>query len=151
MAPLVATQFSNMETSWHYYYIISAGLSAVNVIGLFFVFKLKKAEGSLLHTSFLSIILNIILLPLELLVNAGQPTREVNTLRDNVFKQIFRLPALHSLAIWAVIYVGVEVTIGGWIVTFIEQKRAAGSNAGYVSSGFFAGLMVRYLSFFTMH
>lgn len=76
------------------------------------------------------------------MADAGQPISERNTLRDNVFKQIFRLPALHSLAVFAVIYVGIEVTIGGWIVTFIETKRAAGANAGYISSGFFGGIMI---------
>ncbi|KDN49823.1 hypothetical protein RSAG8_01888, partial [Rhizoctonia solani AG-8 WAC10335] len=42
--------------------------------------------------------------------------------------------------IW--VYVGVEVTIGGWIVTFVIEERGGGPSAGYVSSGFFAGLML---------
>jgi len=40
------------------------------------------------------------------------------------------------------IYVGVEVTLGGWIVTFVEQKRGGGASAGYISSGFFGGIML---------
>lgn len=31
---------------------------------------------------------------------------------------------------------------GGWIVTFVLDKRGAGSGAGYVSSGFFGGLTI---------
>ncbi|KAG8968261.1 hypothetical protein FRC03_008127 [Tulasnella sp. 419] len=38
------------------------------------------------------------------------------------------------------VYVGVEVTLGGWIVTFLIELRGGGVSAGYVSSGFFAGL-----------
>ena len=34
----------------------------------------------------------------------------------------------------------VEVTIGGWIVTYIIQVRGGGPSSGYVSSGFFGGL-----------
>jgi fucose permease len=34
----------------------------------------------------------------------------------------------------------VEVTIGGWIVTYIIQVRGGGPSSGYISSGFFGGL-----------
>jgi len=37
-------------------------------------------------------------------------------------------------------YVGVEVTIGGWIVTFLMLVRGGGPSSGYVSTGFFCGL-----------
>ncbi|KAG9103584.1 hypothetical protein FRC06_009718, partial [Ceratobasidium sp. 370] len=43
-------------------------------------------------------------------------------------------------------YVGTEVTIGGWIVTFLIDTRGGGASAGYVSSGFFAGLMLGRLA-----
>jgi hypothetical protein len=33
----------------------------------------------------------------------------------------------------------IAVTIGGWMVTFIVEKRGGGGDAGYVSSGFFGG------------
>jgi fucose permease len=47
--------------------------------------------------------------------------------------------AVHLLAVFILIYVGVEVTIGGWIVTFIIKVRGGGPSAGYISSGFFGG------------
>ena len=60
------------------------------------------------------------------------------------------------LIVWALIYIGVEVTLGGtcnvthcialglseplgWIVTFIIRERHGGAKAGYISSGFFGG------------
>jgi len=43
-------------------------------------------------------------------------------------------------AIWALVYVGVEFTIGGWIVTYIQNERGGGETTGYISTGFFAGL-----------
>lgn len=36
----------------------------------------------------------------------------------------------------------VEVTLGGWIVTYIIEVRGGGPSSGYVSSGFFGGLTV---------
>jgi len=44
------------------------------------------------------------------------------------------------MAFFILIYVGVEVTIGGWIVTYIIQVRGGGPSSGYISSGFFGGL-----------
>jgi fucose permease len=40
------------------------------------------------------------------------------------------------------VYVRVEVTIGGWIASFIINVRGDGSSSKYVSSGFFDGLTV---------
>lgn len=51
----------------------------------------------------------------ECLVEIGQAPSEKSssTNEDNKYKQIFRLPAVHYLAFFILIYVGVEVTIGG--------------------------------------
>ena len=64
---------------------------------------------------------------------------------EPVFRVRQVLSAVHFLATWAVIYVGVEVTLGGWIVTFIEQKRGGGASAGYTSSGYFGGKQSYYM------
>ena len=57
-----------------------------------------------------------------------------------MYKQIFTLRSVHLMAFFILIYVGVEVTIGGWIVTFLINERGGGPSAGYISSGFFGGL-----------
>ena len=79
---------------------------------------------------------------------------------DNKYRQIFRLKEVHLLALFILIYVGVEVTLGGeyvcswpervynrswfmctgWTVTYIIKVRGGGSSSGYVSSGFFGGI-----------
>ena len=65
---------------------------------------------------------------------------------------------VHLLAMFLMVYIGIEVTIGGitfftqmiaqqrvdicesgWIVTFLMIVRDAGPSAGYVSTGFFGG------------
>jgi fucose permease len=46
------------------------------------------------------------------------------------FQQIMRLRAVHLLAAFIILYVGTEVTIGGWIVTFIIQERGGGPSSG---------------------
>ncbi|KAL1760221.1 major facilitator superfamily domain-containing protein [Schizophyllum commune] len=56
--------------------------------------------------------------------------------------QLFRLKSMHLLALFAFVYVGVEVTLGGWIVSYAIDKRGGGPDSGYISSGFFAGMML---------
>ncbi|KIP01300.1 hypothetical protein PHLGIDRAFT_367247 [Phlebiopsis gigantea 11061_1 CR5-6] len=58
------------------------------------------------------------------------------------YRQIFRLREVHLLAFFVLAYVGVEVTLGGWIVTYFRHDRGGGDAIGYVSSGFFGGLML---------
>jgi hypothetical protein len=57
-------------------------------------------------------------------------------------RRILNTPFVHVVALFTWIYVGIEVTIGGWAVTYLVQVRGAGENAGYASSGFFGGLMI---------
>ncbi|GAA5896055.1 MFS transporter [Sporobolomyces salmoneus] len=45
-------------------------------------------------------------------------------------------------SIFILFYVGSEVSMGGWIVTFLIEDRGGGSSAGYVATGFWLGLTV---------
>jgi hypothetical protein len=49
------------------------------------------------------------------------------------------MKSVHILSIFALVYIGVEITIGGWIVTYVIEERGGGHDAGYISSGFFGG------------
>ncbi|KAF9013472.1 major facilitator superfamily domain-containing protein [Cyathus striatus] len=130
-SPFLATHFSTQK-HWSFHYLCSAGISVINVAVLSFVFRLKRQEGKYSY----------------ILAEAGQfPSQETNQNNaDNVatqsglYRQILTIKAVHFMALFALIYVGVEVTLGGWIVTFIIQKRDGGPSAGFISSGFFGGL-----------
>ena len=50
-----------------------------------------------------------------------------------------RLRDVHLLALFILVYVGTEVTLGGWIVTYVIDLRGGGPSSGYISSGFFCG------------
>lgn len=49
----------------------------------------------------------------ELLADAGQEPAEISTVRGSKYRQILRIKAVHFLAIFSVIYIGVSVTVGG--------------------------------------
>ncbi|KAF8903921.1 MFS general substrate transporter [Gymnopilus junonius] len=119
-SPLVATQFSQLPR-WSFHFLASLGIAVSNTILLISVFKLQRQD--------------------ECLRQAGEVIIErTPTSEENTFRQVMRTRAVHLLAIFILVYVGVEVTIGGWIATFIIDVRGGGPSAGYISSGFFGGL-----------
>ncbi|KAI0332817.1 MFS general substrate transporter [Cubamyces sp. BRFM 1775] len=121
VSPLIATQFAQ-QRHWSYHYLISAALYIFNTTLLWFVFRGKRQD--------------------EVKAEAGDLYVDPNAIDTNKYKQIFTIRAVHFLSVFALIYVGTEVTIGGWSVTYVQQKRHGKSNAGYISSGFFGGLML---------
>ena len=81
------------------------------------------------------------LVQIEVLAEAGV-SPDPQSASSNKYKQILGIKELHLLSLFSLIYVGTEVTLGGWSVTYVQDKRNGGANAGYISSGFFAGLML---------
>ncbi|KAF4564724.1 hypothetical protein EYR40_010896 [Pleurotus pulmonarius] len=121
VAPLVATQFAQAER-WSFHFLVSLGISLSNAVALIMVFRFKGQD--------------------ECLAAMGQPVAEKDTSEHSKFRQILTQKTVHFLAFFILVYVGVEVTIGGWIVTFIIDVRHGGASSGYISSGFFGGLTV---------
>ncbi|QRW04845.1 major facilitator superfamily transporter [Ceratobasidium sp. AG-Ba] len=119
IAPLIATQFAQLPR-WSFHYLTSLGLALLNAGILFAVFKLRSQNG-------------VSPAPLDLIADTNE---------QNKYKQIISSRGVQLLAFFVWVYVGAEVTTGGWIVTFVIEERGGGSSAGYISSGFFAGLML---------
>jgi fucose permease len=120
-SPLVATQFSHLPR-WNLYYLTSLGIAISNTIALIIVFRFKTQGECLSEIG---------------IVNVNNSTSEHSHLR-----QIFANKDVHLLAAFALLYVGAEVTVGGWIVTYVINVRGGGPSSGYVSTGFFSGLMI---------
>ncbi|KAL1745818.1 major facilitator superfamily domain-containing protein [Schizophyllum fasciatum] len=118
VAPLVSTQFAQMHR-WSFHYLASMGLALLNLITSAVIFRFETQD--------------------ECVARIGQAPRERGTSTDSSFRQIVRLKSMHLLALFVFVYVGIEVTIGGWIVSYIIDERGGGPDSGYISSGFFAG------------
>ncbi|THH06656.1 hypothetical protein EW145_g3933 [Phellinidium pouzarii] len=125
VSPLSATKFASMQ-HWSFHFLASLGGSIINVISLTLVFRFQHLDA--------------------ILRKAGQTVREQSNFQGNLYGQIFKLKVVHLLALFALAYVGAEVTLGGWIVTFVVDERHGGSSSGYLTSGFFAGLTVGRIS-----
>ncbi|KAJ6588922.1 MFS general substrate transporter [Mycena capillaripes] len=120
VSPLIATQFSQLR-HWSFHYLASLGVAISNTLVLLFVFRMKTQD--------------------ECLATVGEAAGETGTSEHSTFRQILSIKTVHLLAFFILVYVGVEVTIGGWIVTYIIDVRHGGPSSGYVSAGFFGGLM----------
>ncbi|KAI4527975.1 MFS general substrate transporter, partial [Schizophyllum commune Loenen D] len=121
LAPLVSTQFAQMHR-WSFHYLTSMGVALANMAISAAVFQFENQDQSQRPNSD---------------NNTGSSTNPGNSLL-----QLFRLKSMHLLALFAFVYVGVEVTLGGWIVSYVIDKRGGGPDSGYISSGFFAGMML---------
>ncbi|KAL0565867.1 hypothetical protein V5O48_016155 [Marasmius crinis-equi] len=118
-APLVSTQFARLPQYWSFHFLVSLGIGGIAVVALLLVFRLRSMEDSL--------------------AAMGQPRDENDTVNEGSLKHILKQTRVHLLALYILVFIGVEVTIGGWIVTYVIRLRDGGSNSGYISSGFYAG------------
>ncbi|CAE6446569.1 unnamed protein product [Rhizoctonia solani] len=121
VSPLVATQFAN-QPHWSYLYMIPLIIASLNLVLLFTTFGFHTQE--------------------ELLgpIQPHDPAESGSNERK--YKQMFSSWPVHAMAAFCLLYVGAETTMGGWIVTFVVEERGGGTSAGYISSGFFGGLML---------
>ncbi|OJT08121.1 Bypass of stop codon protein 6 [Trametes pubescens] len=123
-APLVSTQFARFQR-WSFVYLVHIGITLANAVLEVLAFRFKSQEDCLQETG-----------------QAPPEKTKESEAGMNKYQQIFRLRAVHLMAFFIFTYVGVEVTIGGWIVTYVINERHGGPNSGYISSGFFGGLTV---------
>ena len=87
--------------------MVSTGLATINIVLLLLVFRFKPLESKFSYRSTFQN--NTIFSPklLALLADAGQaPDEQSTTSRENKFKQIVGIRAVHFLAIFALIYIG---------------------------------------------
>ncbi|CED82408.1 urease accessory protein [Phaffia rhodozyma] len=134
VSPLVSTQFSTIE-HWNYYYLASLGLSIINFSLLISVFRLRSEESLLgLHHE-----------------TSGEGAEEGIINREVTLHDVLKIKMVHMYALFTLIYVGIEVTIGGWITTYIKTIRGGGDSSGYVSTGFFLGLTLGRVVFIPLN
>ncbi|KAG8990438.1 hypothetical protein FRB94_000311 [Tulasnella sp. JGI-2019a] len=122
-APLIATQFAQMQR-WSFHFLVSMVFAVLNTGTLLYVFRGKRQEFFISETTSTSV-------NGEAQVQHGTGTK---------YKKVLGHRAVQLMSAYILVYVGVEVTIGGWIFTYLLNERNGGPSAGYVSSGFFGGL-----------
>lgn len=139
ISPLAATQFAQIPR-WSFHFLCSCGIAILNTIFLLVVFRGKTQDGWYTQRLYqLSSIKYLSWFTKECLIAIGQPVGETSTSSQSKYRQILSQKVVHLLALFSLIYVGVEVTVGGWTITYVIRQRGGGPSSGYISTGFFGG------------
>ncbi|KAJ7665939.1 major facilitator superfamily domain-containing protein, partial [Mycena polygramma] len=118
-APLVSTQFAQLQ-HWSFHYLVSLGLTLSNILVLFLVFRGKTQD--------------------ECLAKLGQAAVDKGSSADSHMRQVLTMKALHIMALFLFVHVGVGVAIAGWTVSFMVTVRGGGASSGYIAAGFAGGV-----------
>ncbi|KAH3678554.1 hypothetical protein WICMUC_001363 [Wickerhamomyces mucosus] len=127
IAPLVATSMVNHGIKWHFFFFLPLAASISNLLLIIPSFKgidddLKKFD----------------------IVDQDQDQDLIsNEIKEEShdFKSAFKDYRTWLTCIFIFFYQGAEVSMGGWVVTFLLEYRDGNLNStGYVSSGFWGGV-----------
>ncbi|KAI5796862.1 major facilitator superfamily domain-containing protein [Pyronema domesticum] len=113
ISPLVATRIATTTSHWEWFYAVLLGTAGVNVVCITAAFWEGIGKGA-----------------------QGAKERANKDLSKTVQNRTVLL-----MSAFFFLYVGTEVTAGGWVVEFLIRVRGGEpSHVGYVASGFWGGL-----------
>lgn len=126
LGPLIATALASHGVRWSYFYIINLGITLCNLVLAGWSFKGYEKD-----------------LPVQLLTALQRTaSRQDAPKKNHLTKAIKNRPTLLG-ALYIFAYQGAEVSISGWVVSYlINYRKGDPSRVGYVSSGFWAGITV---------
>ncbi|RHZ73932.1 hypothetical protein CDV55_102559 [Aspergillus turcosus] len=129
MGPLIATAMVSDGVQWSFYYSINLALAVFNLVFAMWTFRGYEKD-----------------LPVQLLTalqqTASQQEQGHNVAsKKQLLKQAVKNKTTLLGALFIFAYQGAEVSISGWVVSFlISYRQGDPSHVGYVSAGFWAGI-----------
>ncbi|KAG7195768.1 uncharacterized protein KQ657_002153 [Scheffersomyces spartinae] len=151
VSPTIATVMIERGIKWSRFYLISVSLMVINCINLTCAFKGAEQDLSYWYGDHDEVVhrpphspteesdVNIELGPI-IEGQDAQVCKSKNPKEEMVQALLSRVTWF--LAFFVFFYQGSEVALGGWIVTFLLKTRGANVSAGYVATGFWAGLTI---------
>ncbi|KAL2008228.1 hypothetical protein VTN00DRAFT_8210 [Thermoascus crustaceus] len=124
VSPTIATGIINGGLHWWLFYFTLAGGSALELVGSVALFWRENAQRFRINN--------------PKTAGSGKGTRTVEAVKNRV---------TWVMALFLFAYMGVEVSVGGWIVEFMMQVRHGGAfESGLVPTGFWAGITLGRLA-----
>ncbi|KAJ7190096.1 MFS general substrate transporter [Mycena pura] len=120
-SPLVSTQFAQLS-HWSFHYLVSLSLTLLDLLVLAIIFRGKTQN--------------------ECLGQLGQVPISDGTSKQSHTRQAFSLKALHLMALYLFVLIGVGVANSGWTVTYMVNVRGGGSSSGYIAAGYAGGVVL---------
>jgi hypothetical protein len=99
-------------THWSFFYLTSLGIALANSIIILCVFGLKTQDGKYFYSLFSQRNGNTMFL-IQSLADIGEAPGERVTKDENKLSQILPIRAVYSMSLFLLLYVGIEVTMGG--------------------------------------
>ncbi len=120
LGPVIASAFLAMRWGWNSVYIVWIGLSLILLVGFQLVFKDQ---------------------------NISSPEDLATKPKSNVLVVALSMPFVWIAALFMLIYVGAEVSVGSWSYSFLtEERHASILLAGWMVSGYWIGLTLGRLT-----
>ncbi|KAL8789672.1 MAG: hypothetical protein Q9195_006725 [Heterodermia aff. obscurata] len=124
IGPLIATALVSHGNSWSTIYFLSLGLTIFNLAFAFLTFRTYELDNppttNLTRTT------------------SGRPTANS---KSRLLKQALRNRTTILGALFIFAYQGAEVSISGWVISFlISYRHSSPARVGYVTAGFWGGI-----------
>ena len=130
-SPLVATAFVEAGIKWNYFYLIILGGMLVNIGTTYFSF-VHGVDQSDIFDSREEAANNY---------NGNEVVDQIPDVSTGLMKQALKNRTTWITSLFVLFYQGGEVSIGGWITTYLRDYRNHNfSSIGYVASGYWFGL-----------
>lgn len=127
--PLIGTLMTDRGIRWNYFYFVLLGISVFDFCSMGLTFKGLDQDLEEYTVEFDK--------------DEEDNTNSSGQKREHDFMAAFKDYRSWLGCIFVSFYQGSEVSLGGWVVTFILTYRKGNpSSVGYVSSGFWAGVTV---------
>lgn len=155
---------------WNYHYLTSLGIAVINVLVLCLVFRFRH-EDVLLCKQMALEDARTASQPGQGSILAEEQDKEETTTESRIqanqletgsdvaqetpaakssglkLRTILMSPLVQLLAWFCLLYVSAEITIGSWIVPYVQTTLNGPPNTGMISSGYFAGLTIGRIIF----
>ncbi|KAK9446824.1 major facilitator superfamily domain-containing protein [Limtongia smithiae] len=134
-SPLVATAMVTAGMRWNYYYIILFGLGCMMIVLSAVVFRGETAKKYLAQSKASTAV--------ESTGDDEAISADLSTAEESHLALALRSRNTLLAALFLFAYMGAEVGLGSWIVTFMVRERGgAPARMGAVASGFWVGLLI---------
>ena len=124
IAPLIATSLVNKGHPWSTFYFIALGIAILNLATFLTVFRNYDHDS-----------------PSSQPLHPTRSNPAGTTSRSALLKQALRNKTTILGALFIFAYQGAEVSISGWVISFlISYRHSSPAHVGYVTSGFWGGI-----------
>ncbi|MCJ1482142.1 hypothetical protein MMC06_002304 [Schaereria dolodes] len=139
VGPLMATGLVSEGRRWSSFYLITLGVTVLNLFFAFWAFRRFETD---LPNPLLSTLERQVSCQQVVVSSSGQQDQQCRSNhKSKLLKEALRNKTTILGALFIFAYQGAEVSISGWVISFlISYRHGIPAHVGYVTAGFWAGI-----------